>query len=242
MLLGGAVGCSCGRFSSTVRGMRSRCVRCRGARPRPGEHAPSRRREHFGHSCPDTAHLSVQVTHSRRLLTVSGKAAVSGPAAPGPRRIPAPPEGTPSGARAILEPDKGCVDEAERLLDSVRRWNERKRCLCAQARVRTAWQRLSETGLLSSTNLAHPCEGAGPDPRHPRRPCIRPGCAPDPPNRSNGKLALEELGGPGAISLGAMTTASWLRPSSCRRSAHGCARPPSSTPRRRVVFLAGYRP
>lgn len=36
------------------------------------------------------------------------------------------------------------------------------------------------------------------------------GCAPDPPNRSNGKLALEELGGPGAIFLGAMTAAPWL--------------------------------
>ncbi len=66
----------------------------RGARPRRGEHAPSRRREHFGHFCPGTAHPSVQVTHSRRLLTVSGKAAVPAPEAPGPPDIPAPPERT----------------------------------------------------------------------------------------------------------------------------------------------------
>ncbi|CAM5715606.1 hypothetical protein SHIRM173S_07680 [Streptomyces hirsutus] len=39
-------------------GRRSRRGRCRDTRPRSGEDTPSRSRKHFGHNCPDAAHLS----------------------------------------------------------------------------------------------------------------------------------------------------------------------------------------
>lgn len=72
-------------FRDRPAGRRPRRVRCRGTRPRPGDDTPPQNREHFGRTCPDTAHLSAYVTLSRRLLTVFGKASASGPAAPGPR-------------------------------------------------------------------------------------------------------------------------------------------------------------